>query len=392
MHRWVRARVRGGSAAAVVVAVFAVLVGGCASPPARLAIALTSQAANADPGQPVTVVAHGGQLSTVQMTNASTGAPIAGVFSDDHRGWHSSPELAYGTTYHLDVLAQGDDDGQARRSLSVTTLTPAGQAGVELIPGPDSVAATGVGVGQPLDVQFTHPVSDRAGAQTRLRVTTTPPQPGAWFWMDDQHVHYRPAQFWKPGTVIDLDARLYGASLGGGIYGAQDVHATYRVHDALIAEADGNTDQMAILQNGKLINTLPISMGKGSTPTHSGIHVVSDKDQTVQMNSCSFGICSGPQAYNVTEHWAERISNDGEFVHQNPDSVSAQGSTNVSHGCINLNEANSQWFFQHFGLGDVVEVTNSGGGALPIWDTYGDWSLPWPQWQTGKPPAGQPSH
>jgi lipoprotein-anchoring transpeptidase ErfK/SrfK len=156
----------------------------------------------------------------------------------------------------------------------------------------------------------------------------------------------------------------------------------------MIAKADGNTEQMQIFDNGNLINTMPISMGKDATPTHSGAHVISDKDQTVRMNSCSFGVCSGPRAYNVTEHWAERISNDGEFVHQNPDSVSAQGSTNVSHGCINLNEANAKWFFQHLGLGDVVQVTNSGGPPLPIWDTYGDWSVSWAQWLAGTPPSG----
>ena len=40
-------------------------------------------------------------------------------------------------------------------------------------------------------------------------------------------------------------------------------------------------------------------------------------------------------------------------------------------------------FYDHFGLGDVVEITNSGGHPLPVWDTYGDWTLAWPQWQAG---------
>ena len=35
------------------------------------------------------------------------------------------------------------------------------------------------------------------------------------------------------------------------------------------------------------------------------------------------------------------------------------------------------------GLGDVVEVTNSGGPILPIYDTYGDWELSWADWQAG---------
>jgi hypothetical protein len=63
--------------------------------------------------------------------------------------------------------------------------------------------------------------------------------------------------------------------------------------------------------------------------------------------------------------------------------VGSQGGANVSHGCVNLSPANAQWFFDHFGIGDVVEVTNSGGKQLPLDDTYGDWELTWAQWQKG---------
>jgi lipoprotein-anchoring transpeptidase ErfK/SrfK len=124
-------------------------------------------------------------------------------------------------------------------------------------------------------------------------------------------------------------------------------------------------------------------MGKQATPTHLGKHVISAKNRQVQMNSCTYGVCSGPASYNSTEYYAERISDDGEFVHENPNSVGAQGSTNVSHGCINLNEANAQWFFAHLGVGDVVEVTNSGGPQLPLGDWIGVWSVSWPAWQAG---------
>jgi lipoprotein-anchoring transpeptidase ErfK/SrfK len=133
---------------------------------------------------------------------------------------------------------------------------------------------------------------------------------------------------------------------------------------------------------------MPISMVKTATPTHVGIHVISAKNQKVQMNSCSYGVCPpDPRAYNETEYWAERISNDGEFVHENPATVGVQGASNVSHGCINLSEANAKWFFQHLGIGDVVEVTNSGGPKLPLWDLYGDWAVSWSTWKAGNATA-----
>ena len=74
---------------------------------------------------------------------------------------------------------------------------------------------------------------------------------------------------------------------------------------------------------------------------------------------------------------------DGEFVHAAPWSNAQQGHSNVLHGCVNLSPANAQWFYDHFGLGDVVTVTHSSGPPLPVWDTYGDWALSWAQWQAG---------
>jgi hypothetical protein len=39
---------------------------------------------------------------------------------------------------------------------------------------------------------------------------------------------------------------------------------------------------------------------------------------------------------DITEHLAVRINDDGEFIHQNQDTVDAQRVHTVSHGCINL--------------------------------------------------------
>jgi len=196
-------------------------------------------------------------------------------------------------------------------------------------------------------------------------------------------VHYRPKDYWKAGTTIKVHAGVYGVDLGGGTYGETDRDLNLKVHDSWVAKADGNTAHMLIYQNGTMVKDMPISMGKDATPTHLGAHVISDRQRDYTMDSCTYGVCSGPQAYRSVEHFAERMSNDGEFVHENPNSVGAQGSSNVSHGCINLNAANAEWFFNHFNLGDVVEVTNSGGPQLPVWDTYGDWAVTWSAWQAG---------
>jgi lipoprotein-anchoring transpeptidase ErfK/SrfK len=175
-------------------------------------------------------------------------------------------------------------------------------------------------------------------------------------------VHYRPKEYWQAGTTLKVTAKIYGTDFGNGVFGAADRTEIYKVHDSWIAKAVGSNDQMQILHNGQMVKSMPISLGKDATPTHLGPHVISFTDPNYTMDSCTYGVCQGQQGYyRSVEKWSTRISNDGEFVHENPNSVGPQGSSNVSHGCINLNSANAQWFFQNLGLGDVVEVTNSGG-------------------------------
>jgi lipoprotein-anchoring transpeptidase ErfK/SrfK len=330
------------------------------------------------PTTPIVVKAVGGTLDAVTVTNPTKGTKVKGGFSDDKTSWTSGEPLAYGTAYQVVAKAAGG----AEQKAVVNTLKPKAQAYPSFIPAP-SVAGD-VGVGQPIVVKFDQDITDKAAAEKALTVTSTPQQAGGWYWLSKREVHYRPQAYWQAGSTIKLHAGVYGVDLGGGVYGQTDRDLTLKVHDSWIAKADGNTEQMQIFQNGNLVNTMPISMGKQETPTHVGAHVISDKKQKYTMDSCTYGVCPpDPKAYRSDEYWALRISNDGEFVHENPNSVDAQGSTNVSHGCINLNEDNAKWFFEHFGLGDVVEVVNSGGPELPVWDTYGDWALSWEEWQAG---------
>lgn len=140
--------------------------------------------------------------------------------------------------------------------------------------------------------------------------------------MDNHTLHYRPQSSWQPGTTITLHAYLYGVDLGNGVYGQTDRTATYTVHDSWIAKADGATEQMQIFHNGALVNTMPISLGSPGFPSHSGPHVISDKQPSVIMDSCTYGVCPGqPGYYRERVDLDERISNDGEFVHSAPWSI-----------------------------------------------------------------------
>jgi lipoprotein-anchoring transpeptidase ErfK/SrfK len=357
------------------------------SKPSEPAVAVTIDPAggtNVNPATPITVKATNGTLVDVTVTNTAKGKTVAGKLAEDSLSWVSTEPLGYGSTYKVLAHAKSTNGTPIEQQSQVTTLKPKQQANANLIPAPSAVASTGVGVGQPIVFSFGQSVKNKADVEKQLSVESTPKQEGGWFWIDDKNVHYRPKVYWQAGTTLKVTANIYGVDFGNGVFGAEDRTETYKVHDSWIAKADGNTEQMQIFHNGEMVKSMPISLGKDATPTHLGAHVISDKHENYTMDSCTYGVCQGqPGYYKSNEKWSQRISNDGEFVHENPNSVGAQGSSNVSHGCINLNSANAQWFYQNFGLGDVVEVANSGGPQLPVWDLYGDWTQSWAQWQAG---------
>jgi lipoprotein-anchoring transpeptidase ErfK/SrfK len=357
------------------------------SKPSEPAVAVTIDPAggtNVNPATPITVKATNGTLVDVTVTNTAKGKTVAGKLAEDSLSWVSTEPLGYGSTYKVLAHAKSTNGTPIEQQSQVTTLKPKQQANANLIPAPSAVASTGVGVGQPIVFSFGQSVKNKADVEKQLSVESTPKQEGGWFWIDDKNVHYRPKVYWQAGTTLKVTANIYGVDFGNGVFGAEDRTETYKVHDSWIAKADGNTEQMQIFHNGEMVKSMPISLGKDATPTHLGAHVISDKHENYTMDSCTYGVCQGqPGYYKSNEKWSQRISNDGEFVHENPNSVGAQGSSNVSHGCINLNSANAQWFYQNLGLGDVVEVTNSGGPQLPVWDLYGDWTQSWTQWQAG---------
>lgn len=347
----------------------------------RPAVSITPATDGVSPRSPIVVHVAQGTATRVTVTNKASGAAVAGKLAADATSWTSTAPLAYAARYAVSVDAVGADGAASHQDLAVTTLAPAAQAYPSFIPPPSQAS---VGVGQPIVVKFNHAVHDRAAAQRTLSVTSTPTQNGGWYWISDTEVHYRPQTYWTARSTITLKANTYGVDLGGGVYGETDRTETIHVHDAWVAKADGATKQMQVFDNGALVKTMPISLGSPGFPSHIGPHVISDKQPTITMDSCTYGVCQGQRGYYKEKvDLDERISDDGEFVHSAPWSVGSQGGANVSHGCVNLSPANAQWFFDHFGIGDVVEIINSGGKQLPLGDTYGDWELPWSQWVTG---------
>jgi lipoprotein-anchoring transpeptidase ErfK/SrfK len=362
--------------------------------PAQITFHPGSKAHGVDPLEPVSVTATSGQLTGVQMVN-DAGKPVAGVLTPDNLTWHPVVPLGYGRTYTLTVASQGPSGQRATQISQFSTLVPGNQTKVSFTTLSEAPLQDGgiYGVGTIVVAHFDEPVPDHAAAERQLSVTTSPPVSGAWRWVDDQTAHWRPERYYAPHTTVTADARIYGIALGKGLFGQEDTKVSLRIGDAHISVADDKTKQVSVYDNGRLVRTMPTSMGMGGTQqvgdrtlsfwTPPGIYTVLDKGNPVVMDSSTFGLPKNSRlGYRETINYATRISTDGIYLHELDTTVWAQGNTDTSHGCLNLNGDNAKWFFDFSVPGDIVEIRNTGGPPLQI-AQGGDWTVPWDKWHSG---------
>jgi lipoprotein-anchoring transpeptidase ErfK/SrfK len=205
------------------------------------------------------------------------------------------------------------------------------------------------------------------------------PIAGGWHWFSDHELHFRPRTFWPVGEHVTIAWDLTGWNPSVGVWGTSVGTTGFTVGDAHVSYADLSTDQMFVTDNGRAIATYPISGGKPTDPTMGGVHLVMDKSSVVHMVSSTNGIpVSSPDGYDELVYDDVHISDSGEYVHAAPWSVSSQGRTNVSHGCVNLSPADAAAFFAFSRVGDIVVVT--GSPRPPELGDHGvmDWSTSWP--------------
>ncbi len=327
---------------------------------------------------PVTVAAEGGVLGAVTMTNQN-GSAVEGRLSPDGLTWTTTEPLGYNKRYTINAQSMGLG-GQTSRQMVFETHSPANLTMPYLLPGDGET----VGIGQPIAVRFDENIPDREAAEKAITVTTNPPVAGAFYWLSNREVRWRPQHYWKPGTTVDVKVDTYGVDLGDGLYGQDNADTRFTVGDAVVATADDDTKTLAIRVNGEVVKTMPISMGKDKTPTYNGTYIIGDRFSHLVMDSSTYGVPSNsPNGYRTEVDYATQMSYSGIYVHAAPWSVGSQGYSNVSHGCLNVSTANALWFYNNTKRGDIVEVRNTVGSTLPGVDGLGDWNIPWEQWQVG---------
>jgi len=351
------------------------------APAAQSAPSITYQPANAAtdvaPVAPVRIEVKDGWFQRVTLTN-SQGKVVAGVLNRDRTSFNTTEPLGYGVSYTWGGSVVGRDGKAVPVSGKFTTVNPDNQVNGQFQLADGQV----VGVAAPVIIQFDASITDKASVEKALKVTTEPPVEGSWAWLPDEvggsRVHYRTREYYPPGTKVNVDARLYGVDFGDGAYGAQDISLNFEIGRRQVVKAEASSHRIQVLdEQGAVIMDFPCSYGEGDLPrniTRSGVHVVTEKYEDFYMSNPAAGYS------NVHERFAVRISNNGEFIHCNPNSIASQGNTNVTNGCINLNLENAQQYFHSAIYGDPVEVTGTSIELSYADGDLWDWAVSWDEW------------
>ncbi len=241
------------------------------------------------------------------------------------------------------------------------------------------------GIGMPIIAYVDHAITDAAAFDHATTVTVNgQPAAGAWYWQRSGRAgqaleaHYRLRDYWPAHAQIHLSLPVKGLPAGHGLVFDDSLTLSIATGAANITTVDGATERMVVTSDGRKVFDFPVSLGAADHPTYTGTKIVMEKDRVEEMKSTP-----GEAYYDVKVPWSVRLTNSGEFVHAASWNGGNIGSRNTSHGCTNLNVTAAQQYFEFAQIGDVFTYTNTDGPTMPVWDGYGDWTVPWSTWQSG---------
>jgi len=342
-------------------------------------ISVEDGAEGVEPVEPVTVTSPDG-LETVTLTNEE-GKEVEGEFNGDKTEWTTAEPLGYGRQYTVEAVTAHGETSQS----VFTTVVPDGQTHAYIGP----MDGTEVGVAHAVNFYFDIAPGDRQAAQDAITIETSNDTEGAFYWIDPDHLVWRPKEYWEPGTEVTVKSEIYGKDLGGGIYGAEDASSTFTVGDLVETLVDDNTKTLTVYRNGEEVKSFPVSLGRdGEFATPNGMYVVGDRNESMTMDSTTFGLSLDSGGYRTNVNYATQLSWSGIYVHSAPWAIGALGSYNQSHGCINATPEDAQWFMNYVKQGDPVEVVNTSGETLSGLDGLGYWNLDWETIKVGNVDEG----
>ncbi len=339
------------------------------------------------------VYAVNATVRSVTVENNGTPETLPWVWADGGAEWTYAGGLDPDATYTVTATAVNSGAGETVATSSFQTITNAKRLLTTVLSLSNGET---VGIGMPIELEFNTPIptSAQQAIVDHIAVVSDPPQPGGWYWFDDEDVHYRPENFWQSGTTVTVNADLNGVDAGNGYWGLGNWSESFSVGAAHLTVVNTQTRVMTVYDgdstsDGTLLYTWPTNTGKTGFLTIGGTLVVLYHSPVVQMQSCpTFAtpaacIPGGSEYYNEAVYDDTAVSSDGYFIHAAPwvcwgdtCSDSSYGTGNSSHGCINLSTDNAVTYYNWSQVGDPVEVVASTlEGSYT--DGEGDWQTPW---------------
>jgi lipoprotein-anchoring transpeptidase ErfK/SrfK len=320
-------------------------------------------AKEADPSAGITVTATHGTLKNVTVHTA--GDAVSGSMSQDGKSWHSQWALDAAQSYTVTAAASSG----GTTTSTFRTLTPSQTFRTQIFEGYQQ----SYGVGMPIILTFSQPITDKAAVERSLQVATSKPVVGAWYWDGNEKLYFRPRDYWPAGTTVSFTGHLNGVQGARGMYAIHNLTQTFNIGRSLIAVGNTATHSTQIYYNGRLRYNWPISSGQPGDDTPNGSYLTVEKENPVEMK--------GP-GYDLWVPYSVRFTYSGDYYHDAYWSVGQQGFENVSHGCINLSPANAETYYNLAVPGDPITIVGS-----PVGGTWGDgftqWFLSWPQYLQG---------
>jgi hypothetical protein len=251
------------------------------------------------PNAPVSVKASSGTLGAVTLVDAK-GGKIAGHAAPNGT-WGTSELLLPSAAYTFTIAATGPDGTATSTSSTFTTLQPKVRATYNLTPSGGTV-----GVGMPVGIQFDSAVitkAQRGAVEKRVKVTTVPVQQGAWGWLDNRQLMWRPKSYWIPGTTVTVSTPLHGLQTGDGKWIAGDDTTSFTVGSSMVSTVDMRAHTLTVRQGGAVVRTFKVSTGKLGplTETRYGTKVIIERQRSIVMDSATVGIPKGdPNYYKIS--------------------------------------------------------------------------------------------
>ena len=330
-------------------------------PTARLSITPASGSRSVKPQTGIAVKALGGKI--VKVSVDTRGDPVTGILDSTATTWHSRWALDTATRFTVRATALDAEGRTVTATSTFRTLTPQRTFSTQIFQGHNLT----YGVGMPIILKFSRPITDRRAVERSLRLWTSRPVVGAWYWDGDATLYFRPRSYWPAHTRVRFVGYLNGIEVSPGVYGTHTLRQSFVIGRSLIAVASTRTHHVRIYLNRRPFANWPISTGRSGDDTPNGTYLTIEKQNPAHMK--------GP-GYDIQVPWSVRFTWSGAYLHDASWSVGEQGSTNVSHGCVNLSPAHAKTYYQLAVPGDPVTISGSPRGGT--WDNgWTVWFLSW---------------